>query len=271
MSESLVVEPVPKRVEQPLVEFRGVSKSFHGRKILDDVDLQIEQGENVVIIGPSGSGKTTILRILMTLVAPDSGVVAIGGEQLWRMPRGDRLVEADNRHLRKMRAHVGMVFQQFNLFPHMNAWQNIAEALVQVQGSSRRQAEKTSRELLASVGLADRAGMMPWQMSGGQQQRVAIARAIALKPRILLCDEVTSALDPELVGEVQQVLRDLVAGSDVTMLIVTHEMRFARQIADRVLMFDDGRVVEQGSPDVVLGAPTHERTRRFLQAILEAS
>jgi len=254
-----------------LVEFRGVSKSFRGHKVLEDLNLSIRQGEKVALIGPSGSGKTTILRILMTLVAPDDGVVSIDGRELWRKLQGDRMVPADPRHLRRMRSDVGMVFQQFNLFPHMNAWQNIAEALVQVKGRSKRDAEQVSRELLARVGLAERAEVHPWQLSGGQQQRVAIARAIALEPRILLCDEVTSALDPELVGDVQEVLRDLVTASGVTMLLVTHEMRFARQIADRVLMFDAGRIVEEGPPDQVLGDPTHERTRKFLRAILAAS
>ena len=271
MSENRAVELQAQEGSRPVVEFGAVSKAFNGQRVLDELDVQIQKGEKVALIGPSGSGKTTILRILMTLVIPDSGVVRIDGEELWRMPRGGRLVVADNRHLRKMRAHVGMVFQQFNLFPHMNAVQNIAEALVQVKGHSRQDAAEISRALLDSVGLAHRADAFPWQMSGGQQQRVAIVRAIALKPRVLLCDEVTSALDPELVGEVQQVLQDLVAGSDVTMLIVTHEMRFARKIADRVLMFDDGQIVEQGTPEAVLGDPTHERTRRFLQAILAAS
>ncbi|MCU1664819.1 MAG: gltL1 [Pseudonocardia sp.] len=271
MNEKQAVEHRADDEPKPLVEFKGVSKSYNGHKVLDKLDVQIQQGEKVALIGPSGSGKTTILRILMTLVPPDSGVVTIGGEELWQMRHGNRLVDADKRHLRKMRSHVGMVFQQFNLFPHMNAVQNIAEALVQVRGHSRRDAEDIGRTLLDRVGLGHRADAFPWQMSGGQQQRVAIARAIALKPRVLLCDEVTSALDPELVGEVQQVLRDLVESSDVTVLIVTHEMRFARQIADRVLMFDNGQIVEQGSPESVLGDPSHERTRRFLQAILAAS
>ena len=255
----------------PLVEFRGVSKSFRGHKVLDDLNLSVGQGEKVALIGPSGSGKTTILRILMTLIAPDDGVVSIDGQELWRKPQGDRMVPADKGHLRRMRSDIGMVFQHFNLFPHMKAWQNIAEALVQVKGRSKRDAEQISRDLLARVGLADRADAQPWQLSGGQQQRVAIARAIALEPRVLLCDEVTSALDPELVGDVQEVLRELVAASGVTMLLVTHEMRFARQIADRVLMFDAGRIVEEGPPDQVLGDPTHERTRKFLRAILAAS
>jgi polar amino acid transport system ATP-binding protein len=255
----------------PLVEFRGVSKSFRGHKVLDDLNLSVGQGEKVALIGPSGSGKTTILRILMTLIAPDDGVVSIDGRELWRKPQGDRMVPADKGHLRRMRSDIGMVFQHFNLFPHMKAWQNIAEALVQVKGRSKRDAEQISRDLLARVGLADRADAQPWQLSGGQQQRVAIARAIALEPRVLLCDEVTSALDPELVGDVQEVLRELVAASGVTMLLVTHEMRFARQIADRVLMFDAGRIVEEGPPDQVLGDPTHERTRKFLRAILAAS
>jgi polar amino acid transport system ATP-binding protein len=254
-----------------LVEFRDVSKAFRGTAVLKHLDLSINRGEKVVLIGPSGSGKTTILRILMTLVEPDSGQVLVDGEELWREPQADRMVSAGRKHLRKVRSQIGMVFQQFNLFPHMTAWENIAEALVRVQGRSTKEAREISQQLLDRVGLNSRAEAYPWQMSGGQQQRVAIARAIALKPRILLCDEVTSALDPELVGEVQDVLRDLVAGDDVTMLLVTHEMRFAHRIADRVLMFDAGSIIEQGSPDQVLSAPSHDRTKKFLQALLAAS
>jgi polar amino acid transport system ATP-binding protein len=251
----------------PLVEFREVVKSFGGNRVLDCLNLTINAGEKVVLIGPSGSGKTTILRVLMTLEKPDSGVVHLDGQPLWHQQRGERMVPADAQHLRRMRSQVGMVFQQFNLFPHMNALQNVTEALIQVKRTPRREADQVGRALLAQVGLGDRAEAYPWQLSGGQQQRVAIARAIALAPRVLLCDEVTSALDPELVGEVQQVLRDLAKASDVTMLIVTHHMAFARDIADRVLMFDKGSAIEQGSPDQVLDAPTHERTRKFLQAV----
>lgn len=271
MSYEPLPEVAPPAPAVPEAEFRMVSKSFNDRLVLDRLDLQVYPGEKVALIGPSGSGKTTILRMLMTLEKPDSGVVKIAGEAVWQMANGAKVVPADRHHLRKMRSRVGMVFQQFNLFPHMNALRNITEALVQVQGMPKRQADEVGRNLLERVGLGDRSEAFPWQMSGGQQQRVAIARAIALRPRILLCDEVTSALDPELVGEVQEVLRDLAESSDVTMLIVTHEMRFARQIADRVLMFDAGQIIEQGPPDDVLGTPSHERTRRFLQAILAAS
>ncbi|MBO0872376.1 MAG: amino acid ABC transporter ATP-binding protein, partial [Pseudonocardia sp.] len=249
----------------------NVSKAFRGTTVLDGLDLSIHQGEKLALIGPSGSGKTTILRILMTLVRPDGGAVLIDGEELWRAPRDGRMVPAGPKHLRRMRSQIGMVFQQFNLFPHMTAWENISEALVQVQRRSVKEARDISRQLLDRVGLSAHAEAYPWQMSGGQQQRVAIARAIALKPKILLCDEVTSALDPELVGEVQEVLRDLVAGDDVTVLLVTHEMRFAHRISDRVMMFDGGSVVEEGAPGQVLDAPRHERTKKFLQALLAAS
>jgi polar amino acid transport system ATP-binding protein len=256
---------------EPLVRFRGIRKAFGDNVVLRDLDLDVAPGEKVALIGPSGSGKTTILRMLMTLERPDAGTVEIGGEQLWQMPRGARMVPADERHLRRMRGRIGMVFQQFNLFPHMKVLRNVTEAQVRVLGVPKETAEKEARELLEMVGIGDKADQYPAQLSGGQQQRVAIARAVALRPDVMLFDEVTSALDPELVAEVLRVLRELAQRTDMTMLIVTHEMNFARDVSDRVLMFDSGKVIEQGAPDRIFSDPQEERTRGFLRAVLEAS
>jgi polar amino acid transport system ATP-binding protein len=253
------------------IRFRGVNKSFGSVHVLNDLDLDIGPGEKVALIGPSGSGKTTILRMLMTLERPDSGTVEVDGEQLWHMQRGGKLVPADERHLRRMRGKIGMVFQQFNLFPHMRVLRNVTEAQVRVLGISRQAAEERARDLLDMVGLASKVDAYPAQLSGGQQQRVAIARACAMRPKIMLFDEVTSALDPELVAEVLRVLRDLAHRTDMTMLIVTHEMNFAKDVSDRVLMFDSGSIVEAGPPQEIFTNPTNERTRAFLRAVLEAS
>ena len=257
---------------QPIgARFTGISKAFGPVQVLKDLDLEVAPAEKVSLIGPSGSGKTTILRMLMTLERPDTGTVEVGGEQLWHMQRGDKLVPADEKHLRRMRSKIGMVFQQFNLFPHMRVLRNVTEAQVRVLGTPREAAVARAKELLDVVGLADKVNAYPAQLSGGQQQRVAIARACALRPKIMLFDEVTSALDPELVGEVLRVLRDLAQHTSMTMLIVTHEMNFARDVSDRVLMFDSGSIVEAGPPAQIFSNPAHERTRTFLRAVLEAS
>jgi polar amino acid transport system ATP-binding protein len=253
------------------IRFRAVNKSFGDLHVLRDLDLDVAPGEKVALIGPSGSGKTTILRILMTLERPDTGTVEIDGEQLWHTERGGKLVPADERHLRRMRSKIGMVFQQFNLFPHMRVLRNVTEAQVRVLGIPRQAAEDRARELLEMVGLGEKVDAYPAQLSGGQQQRVAIARAIAMRPRVMLFDEVTSALDPELVAEVLRVLRDLAQDSDMTMLIVTHEMNFARDVSDRVLMFDRGSIVEAAPPQEIFASPANERTRAFLRAVIEAS
>jgi polar amino acid transport system ATP-binding protein len=253
------------------IRFRSVNKSFGPVQVLKDLDLDIGPGEKVALIGPSGSGKTTILRMLMTLERPDTGTVEIGGEQLWHMTRGSKQVPADEKYLRQMRSKIGMVFQQFNLFPHMRVLRNVTEAQVRVLGVPREQAEQKAHDLLDMVGLGAKVNAFPAQLSGGQQQRVAIARAIAMQPKIMLFDEVTSALDPELVAEVLRVLRDLATHTDMTMLIVTHEMNFARDVSDRVLMFDSGSVVEAGPPAEIFTNPTNERTRAFLRAVIEAS
>ncbi|TYB81053.1 ectoine/hydroxyectoine ABC transporter ATP-binding protein EhuA [Maritimibacter fusiformis] len=252
----------------PIIKFDSVGKRFGAITVLDDLDFEVANGEKVTIIGPSGSGKSTILRILMTLETISDGVVYVAGEPLWHERRGDALVPASEAHLREMRRHLGMVFQSFNLFPHMSVLRNLTEAPVRVLGLSKSEARDRARELLDMVGLADQAEKFPHQLSGGQQQRVAIARALAMRPRIMLFDEPTSALDPELVGEVQAVIRRLAEEHDLTMLLVTHEMRFAREISDRVCFIDGGRIREQGPPEELFTDPKEERTRDFLQAVL---
>jgi polar amino acid transport system ATP-binding protein len=253
----------------PILSIRGLVKSYGPRTILNGIDLDVSAKEKVALIGPSGSGKTTVLRMVMGLEKPDSGTINICGRYLWHREVEGALQDAGEPHARAVRRSVGMVFQQFNLFPHFSALQNVAEPMIQVLRVSREEAEKTARSLLSEVGLSAHFNHMPIQLSGGQQQRVAIARSVALKPKIMLFDEVTSALDPELVGEVLRVMRDLAEHGDMSMLIVTHEMSFAEDIANRVLMFDSGKIVEAGDPHQVLKAPTHARTQQFLRAILE--
>jgi polar amino acid transport system ATP-binding protein len=260
---------VPSRTDRPIIRFHQVCKSFGQNRVLQELDFDVSPGEKVAIIGPSGSGKTTILRLLMTLERPDTGTVEVDGEMLWHERRNGQLVPAGEKHLRQMRGSIGMVFQQFNLFPHMKVLRNTTEAAIRVLGLSREEAESRARELLGMVGLAAKLDAYPAQLSGGQQQRVAIARALALKPKIMLFDEVTSALDPELVGEVLQVLEHLTQTTDMTMLFVTHEMRFARESSNRVVMFDHGRIVESGSPEKIFSAPESPRTQAFLKAVLD--
>jgi polar amino acid transport system ATP-binding protein len=253
---------------EPLIAFDKVVKQFGDHVVLRELDFTVAAGERVTLIGPSGSGKTTILRLLMTLEAPTAGHIRVDGEELWHIRKGDKLVPADEKHLRRCRTKMGMVFQQFNLFPNMTALGNVTEAPVRVLGKSRQEAEQQGRELLERVGLEAKADARPNELSGGQQQRVAIARALAMEPKVLLLDEVTSALDPELVSGVLNVLRNIAETTDITMLIVTHEMQFARDVSDRVLMFDAGQVVEQGPPELIFGSCEHERTKRFLNAVL---
>src|ERR671925_850567 len=252
-----------------LIVFDKVVKRFGDNVVLRDLDFSVAAGERVTLIGPSGSGKTTILRLLMTLERPDGGQIWVDGETLWNMRKGDRLVPANEKHLRLVRTKIGMVFQQFNLFPNMTVLQNVTEAPIHVLGKSREEAEREARELLEHVGLEAKADAHPTQLSGGQQQRVAIARALAMGPKILLLDEVTSALDPELVAGAPRVLREIAETTDITMLIVTHEMHFARDVSHKVMMFDHGQVIEQGPPEQIFGAPQHQRTRSFLHAVLE--
>jgi len=256
--------------EAPIVVFDHVGKKFGSLEVLNDFNLEVGRREKVTILGPSGSGKSTVLRLLMTLERPTSGEIYVAGEALYHREAGGRKVPANEAHMRRVRARIGFVFQQFNLFPHMTALENVIEAPIHAQGVPRREAVEQGRELLAKVGLAAKADSFPGQLSGGQQQRVAIARTLATKPEILLCDEPTSALDVELVGEVLNVLRDLATNTSMTMLFVTHEIRFAREVSDRIIFMDHGRVLESGRPDAILGNPQHERTRSFLKAVLEA-
>lgn len=251
-----------------MVRFDKVVKRFGDHTVLDDLDMTVGRGERVTLIGPSGSGKTTILRLLMTLEKVTGGVIEVGGEPLSHMPRRGKLVPASERYLRERRKDIGMVFQHFNLFPNMTVEQNVTVAPRRVLGVSRDEARAQARELLELVGLEQKIDAHPSKLSGGQQQRVAIARALAMRPQVLLLDEVTSALDPETVGDVLDVLRDVARSSDITMLIVTHEMRFARDVSDRVLMFDSGVILEDGSPEKIFTDPDHERTRTFLKAVV---
>jgi polar amino acid transport system ATP-binding protein len=232
--------------------------------------MEVMPGEKLALIGPSGSGKTTILRILMTLESIDSGHIEIDGEQLYHMTGKGGEIAADDRHLARMRRKIGMVFQLFNLFPHKSVIDNVTLAPMLTQKTPRAAAQKRAMELLDMVGMADKAKNMPAQLSGGQKQRVAIARALALSPKIMLFDEVTSALDPELVEEVLNVMRKLADETDMTMLLVTHEMGFAHDFADRILFFDRGRIVEEGPPDEIFSNPKQERTQSFLKKIIAA-
>ncbi|MEV5881867.1 amino acid ABC transporter ATP-binding protein [Streptomyces sp. NPDC052020] len=242
-----------------MVRLEQVSKRFGEKTVLDRLDFSVDAGKHVTLIGPSGSGKTTILRLLMTLAKPDEGTITVDGRTLYPAPE---------KQVREIRKNIGMVFQQFNLFPNMSVLRNITEAPVTVLGMSKDAAEERARELLELVGLSEHLDKRPGQLSGGQQQRVAIARALAMRPQVLLLDEVTSALDPELVAGVLDVLRDIARSTDITMLCVTHEMNFARDISDQVLMFDSGRVIEAGPPEKIFSEPEHDRTREFLSAVL---
>lgn len=253
----------------PLIEMLGLHKSYGDRKIIDGVDLSVAPREKVAIIGPSGSGKTTILRLAIGLVRPEAGTIKIDGSYLWHEERDGTLHQTGERHARKVRRALGMVFQQFNLFPHMTALENVREPLIHSLGLQRQQSDDIAADLLTRVGLKDHLLKRPAQLSGGQQQRVAIARSLALRPKAMLFDEVTSALDPELVGEVLQVVRELAHESDMSMMIVTHEITFAADIADRVVMMDEGRIVDEGPPERILKNPENPRTRRFLRAVLD--
>ncbi|MEU6303007.1 ectoine/hydroxyectoine ABC transporter ATP-binding protein EhuA [Streptomyces sp. WAC 01325] len=251
--------PAENRSNGELIRLEQVTKRFGDNTVLDNLDFSVQAGKHVTLIGPSGSGKTTILRLLMTLTKPDEGRITVDGQQLFPAPE---------KQIREVRKKIGMVFQQFNLFPNMTVLRNITEAPVTVLGMSKDEAEARARELLEMVGLADKCDARPTQLSGGQQQRVAIARALAMRPQVLLLDEVTSALDPELVAGVLDLLRDIARTTDITMLCVTHEMNFARDISDQVLMFDSGRVIESGTPEKIFNDPENDRTREFLSAVL---
>ncbi|HEY4454486.1 MAG TPA: amino acid ABC transporter ATP-binding protein [Pseudonocardiaceae bacterium] len=251
----------------PLVRIRGLRKNFGAHTVLDKIDLDVRQGEVTVLLGPSGAGKSTLLRCVNHLERPDAGFVEVGGEIIGYRYHRNRLHELRPRALTRQRSRIGMVFQQFNLFPHLTVLDNLIEAPVSVGGKSRKDATALADELLESVGLRGRAQSYPRQMSGGQQQRVAIARALAMRPQLMLFDEPTSALDPELVGEVLSVMKDL-AASGMTMIVVTHEIAFAREVADTVVFLDEGRVIESGEPASVLSDPQHDRAKAFLSAVL---
>ncbi len=250
-----------------LVEVRNVHKAFHGTEVLKGIDLTVHPGEVVALLGPSGSGKSTLLRTINHLETVDAGSVTVDGEFIGYELRNGRLHERREREVLRRRTQVGIVFQNFHLFPHLTALENVTEAPLALRRLGKDDAAELARGLLDRVGLAHKADAYPRQLSGGQQQRVAIARALALQPKVLLFDEPTSALDPELVGEVLDVIRDL-AKLGTTLVIVTHEIGFAREVADRVVFLDHGRIVEQGTPDDVLVRPQHPRTREFLAKVL---
>jgi polar amino acid transport system ATP-binding protein len=251
----------------PVVSAQRVCKRFGKLEVLKGIDLEVHEREVLCLIGPSGSGKSTLLRCINHLEKIDAGRLYVDGQLVGYRQRGDKLYELREREIALQRKDIGMVFQRFNLFPHMTALENVIEAPVQVRGESKARAREHARELLERVGLADKADSYPAQLSGGQQQRVAIARALAMRPKLMLFDEPTSALDPELVGDVLGVMRQL-AKDGMTMIVVTHEMQFAREVADKVLFMDGGVVVEEGPPEQVIGDPRHERTKAFLSRVL---
>ncbi|MCK9510714.1 MAG: ectoine/hydroxyectoine ABC transporter ATP-binding protein EhuA [Pigmentiphaga sp.] len=254
------------------IELHNVHKRYGDLEVLKGIDLKIEPAQTVSVIGPSGSGKSTLLRLLMTLDRPTAGVIRIGGESLWT-EGGAAGAErpASAAHVRRLRGKVGMVFQHFNLFPHMTALANVAEAPRYVLGLSRNEANERAAEYLRLVGLGEKFQAYPGQLSGGQKQRVGIARALAMRPEVMLFDEVTSALDPELVGGILAIMRDLAAQRTMTMIIVTHQMSFAEQSSDRTLFFDQGRIVEDAPSAELFRQPRHERTRHFLEAVIEGT
>ena len=253
---------------EALVRAVSVGKRFGEVEVLRDVDLSVQPGEVLAIIGPSGSGKTTLLRCIAHLERPTSGHVEIAGARVGAVLDQGRLRPMTDREIARLRRGIGMVFQRFNLFPHLTAIENVMLGPVRVLGQRRAEAEPRARELLRKVGLAHKADSYPERLSGGQQQRVAIARSLAMQPRLMLFDEATSALDPELIGEVLAVMRDL-ARDGMTMLVVTHEMGFAEDVADRVVFMDHGRIVEEGPPQELFRSPSHARTQAFLRAVID--
>lgn len=252
---------------EPALRVEGVRKSYGHIEVLKGIDMQVKPGEVACLVGPSGSGKSTFLRCINHLEKINSGRLYVHGELVGYQEKKGRLYELSDREVCRKRAEIGMVFQNFNLFQHMNALENIIEAPIRVLKISKEEAVIHARELLALVGLSGREESLPKQLSGGQQQRIAIARALAMKPKLMLFDEPTSALDPELVGEVLAAMQDL-ANSGMTMIVVTHEMGFARKVADTIAFMDAGLIVESGPPDVVLDNPRHERTKSFFSKVL---
>ncbi|CAM4346238.1 ectoine/hydroxyectoine ABC transporter ATP-binding protein EhuA [Paenibacillus tarimensis] len=249
---------------QPIVRYEHVSKSFGDLEVLHDINLDIAPGEKVAMIGPSGSGKTTLGRMLMTLEEPSGGMITVDGEPLWHMKSKGRLVKANEAHLHRMRGKIGMVFQHFNLFPHMSVLRNVTIGPRKVLGVSTDEAHERAVTMLGKVGLGDKLDVYPSMLSGGQKQRVAIARALVMSPKIMVFDEVTSALDPELVGEVLEVIKEIASEGEMAMMLITHEMDFARDVADRVIFGAEGHIVEQGPPEQIFENPQSERLQSFL-------
>ncbi|MTI80983.1 MAG: ectoine/hydroxyectoine ABC transporter ATP-binding protein EhuA [Firmicutes bacterium] len=258
-------------MEQPVVSYKDVNKSFGDLEVLKKLNLDIAPSEKVALIGPSGSGKTTIIRLLMTLEQPTSGLIKVNGDPLWHKEVNGEMVPADDKHLRKIRNNIGMVFQQFNLFPHMSILENVTTGPVHVLGIPKKEAQERAVTMLEKVGLGDKLDNYPVQLSGGQQQRVAIARAVVMQPRVMLFDEVTSALDPELVGEVLAVIKELAKETDMAMILVTHEMDFAYDVADRVVFLHNGQIEEAGSPKELFNKPKSARLKSFLSRFHSSS
>lgn len=257
---------------EPIVQFNKVSKSFGDLEVLKDIDFNVYPGEKVALVGPSGSGKTTFARLLMTLEEITEGTITVDGEYLWYKESDKGGLEfVGEKHLRRVRSKIGMVFQHFHLFPHMNVLHNITEAPITVQGVDKDKAEKEGKEMLDKVGLLDKADNYPAQLSGGEKQRVAIARAVVMHPKVMIFDEPTSALDPELVGEVLDVIRGIANESEMSMLLITHEMNFALDIADRLVFFDDCHILEQGPPEKLLNHPETDRLQEFLARFQETN
>ncbi|WP_168122611.1 ectoine/hydroxyectoine ABC transporter ATP-binding protein EhuA [Paenibacillus sp. HB172176] len=258
-----------KQTKEPFVRYENVTKSYGDLEVIRGMDLTIHPGEKLALIGPSGSGKTTLGRMLMTLEEPTSGMITIDGEPLWKMKnKKGMLVRADEKHLHRMREKVGMIFQHFNLFPHLTVLRNVTLAPTSVLKMSKEEANERAVDMLRKVGLSDKLDVYPAQLSGGQKQRVAIARALVMQPKVVVFDEVTSALDPELVGEVLEVIKEIAVESETAMLLITHEMDFARDIADHVIFAADGLIVEQGKPQQLFDQPKSERLQAFLSRFL---
>jgi polar amino acid transport system ATP-binding protein len=249
---------------EPIVEFKDVHKSFGDVEVLKGIDIDIKPAEKIAVIGPSGSGKTTIIRMLMTLEVPTAGDIIVDGVNLWKMEKKGKMVKANEKHLREVRGDIGMVFQHFNLFPHMTILENCMTAPIHVKKEDKQEARERSIQMLEKVGLGDKLDNYPNQLSGGQKQRVAMARALVMRPKIMLFDEVTSALDPELVGEVLEVIRDIAKEGETAMVLVTHEMDFALDVADKVLFLDQGVIAEQGTAKEVIEDSENERLQSFL-------
>ena len=259
-------EVVPQLTGEPIVQYQGVTKTFGDLEVIKGIDLALYPGEKMALIGPSGSGKTTLGRMLMTLEEPTTGTILIDDEPLWQMKTSSgKLVRANEKHLRRMRQKIGMIFQHFNLFPHLSVLRNVTLAPMSVLGLSKEEAYQRAVEMLTKVGLQDKLDEYPSRLSGGQKKRVAIARALVMQPKVMVFDEVTSALDPELVGEVLEVIKEIAIDSDMAMMLITHEMDFARDIADRVIFGAEGRIVEQGSPEAIFEQPESERLQSFLK------